>query len=79
MGIFERYGRLTHHFMGETVMKETKIESELNLNPSSRHFQCSDAIEISLFIEKEGLSFYEKAAKSVLDPLVKNMFLRFYI
>ena len=37
---------------------------------------CIDAIEISLLIEQEGLAFYEKAARNVLDPMVKNMFLR---
>jgi len=76
MGIFERYGRLTHHFMGKNAMKETKLESEVSKNPVSSSFQCVDAIEISMFIEKEGLSFYEKAAKRVLEPSVKNMFLR---
>ena len=35
-----------------------------------------DAIEISLFIEKEGLGFYEKAAKNVSDRRVKDIFLR---
>ena len=39
-------------------------------------FQCIDAIEISLFIEREGLGFYEKAAKNVFDSRVKDMFLR---
>jgi rubrerythrin len=39
-------------------------------------FQCADAIEISLFIEKEGLIFYEKATKNVSDPRVKDMFTR---
>ena len=38
--------------------------------------QCIDAIEISLFIEQEGLAFYEKAARNVLDSKVKHMFLR---
>ncbi len=57
-------------------MKETKLESEVSQNPKSSCFQCADAIEISIFIEKEGLSFYEKAAKSVLEPSVKKMFLR---
>ncbi len=38
--------------------------------------QCVDAVEISLIIEKEGLAFYEKAAKNVLDSRVKDMFLR---
>ena len=39
-------------------------------------FQCIDAIEISLFLEKEGLSFYEKAAKNVSDPRVRDIFMR---
>jgi len=38
--------------------------------------QCIDAIEISLSIEQEGLAFYEKAARNVLDSKVKLMFLR---
>ena len=57
-------------------MKENEIESELNKDSQSISFQCMDAIEISLFIEKEGLGFYEKAAKNVSDPRVKDMFLR---
>ena len=76
MGIFERYGRLTHHFMGETMIKETKVESEFFENPGLTSFKCADAIEISLFIEKEGLAFYEKAAKNVFEPNVKAIFLR---
>ncbi len=39
-------------------------------------FQCADAIEISLRIEKEGLLFYESAAKKVHDLRVRNMFSR---
>tara|TARA_B100000686_G_scaffold3496_1_gene3664 strand:+ start:791 stop:1264 length:474 start_codon:yes stop_codon:yes gene_type:complete len=38
--------------------------------------QCIDAIEISLSIEREGLAFYEKAAKNILDSKVKHIFLR---
>ena len=38
--------------------------------------QCIDAIEIILFIEKEGMGFYEKASRNVFDPKVRNMFLR---
>ena len=76
MGIFERYGRLPHHFMGETMIKETKVESEFFENPGLTSFKCADAIEISLFIEKEGLAFYEKAAKNVFEHKIKAMFLR---
>ena len=57
-------------------MKENEIESELNKDSQSISFQCMDAIEISLFIEKEGLGFYEKAAKNVSDRRVKDIFLR---
>ena len=28
-------------------------------------FQCVDAIEISLFVEKEGLFFYESVGKKI--------------
>ena len=51
-------------------------ESGLGDNSSTMSFQCIDAIAISLFIEKEGLSFYEKAVKNALEPKVKTMFLR---
>jgi rubrerythrin len=37
-------------------------------------FQCMDAIEISLFIEKEGLFFYESASKKIQNPQVREMF-----
>ena len=56
------------------MTKESKSESILDKQTVS--FQCVDAIEISLFIEKEGLGFYEKAAKNVSDPRVKDMFTR---
>ena len=54
------------------------INKEFGLENFSRpmSFQCVDAIEISLFIEKEGLSFYEQAAKDASDPRVRDMFLR---
>jgi rubrerythrin len=55
-------------------MKESRSESISGKQTVS--FQCIDAIEISLFIEKEGLGFYEKAAKNVADPRVKDMFSR---
>jgi rubrerythrin len=56
------------------MTKETKNESMPNKETLS--FKCVDAIEISLFIEKEGLGFYEKAVKNVSDPRVKEMFTR---
>ena len=58
------------------MVKESKLESEISKDSSGLSFQCIDAIEISLFIEKEGLGFYEKAAKNVLDSRVKDIFLR---
>ena len=51
-------------------------ESGLGHTSSTLSFQCVDAIEICLFIEREGLSFYEKAVKNALEPKVKTMFLR---
>jgi rubrerythrin len=39
-------------------------------------FQCVDAIEISLYIEKEGLFFYESAGKKVKDPNIREVFFR---
>ena len=57
-------------------MKEAPKESEVLKDFTSTSFQCVDALEISLFIEKEGLAFYEKAAKNVFDSRLKDMFLR---
>jgi len=48
-------------------MKQKQSEAEVNL-------QCIDAIEVSLFIEREGLRFYEKAAKRVKHPRVREIF-----
>ena len=56
------------------MTKESKSESIPGKQTES--FQCLDAIEISLYIEKEGQSFYEKAANNASDPRVKNMFKR---
>ena len=56
--------------------KATNKEPGLENYSRTMSFQCIDAIEISLFIEKEGLGFYEKAAKNVFDPRVRDMFLR---
>ena len=73
--IVKRYDRLLSPFIfGESMTKETKSESMPGKETVS--FQCVDAIEISLFIEKEGLGFYEKAVKNVSDPRVKDMFTR---
>lgn len=47
--------------------KETDKDSSVNLH-------CIDAIEISLFIEKQGLGFYERAAKNARNPEVKKIF-----
>lgn len=41
---------------------------------STNNLQCIDAIKVSLCIEKEGLGFYEKAAKRVKSQKVKDMF-----
>ena len=57
-------------------MEESKLESEMSKDSSSMSFQCIDAIEISLFIEKAGLCFYEKAANNVSNPRVRDIFLR---
>jgi rubrerythrin len=54
-------------------MENEKTEGE-NLGRAS--FQCMDAIEISLFIEKEGLFFYESAGKKIQNPQVREMFSR---
>ena len=40
----------------------------------SYSFQCSDALQVSMFIEKQGLLFYEKAAKKAEDPEVRKIF-----
>ena len=52
-------------------MEKEKAEVE---NRAS--FQCMDAIEISLFIEKEGLFFYESAGKKLQNSQVREMFTR---
>ena len=58
--------------MDKVINQESRVE---NYSGTSS-FQCIDAIEISLFIENEGLRFYEKAAKNVFDRRVRDMFLR---
>ena len=52
-------------------MEKRNPESEQPLKSS---FQCVDAIEISLFVEKEGLFFYESLGKKTKDPRVRQMF-----
>ncbi len=42
--------------------------------PSS--FQCIDALEVSLNIEKQGFLYYDNAAKSAVDPRVRDIFKR---
>ena len=54
-------------------MEKEKIERE-GLKRAS--FHCVDAIEISLFIEKEGLFFYESAGKKAQNPQVREIFSR---
>ena len=41
---------------------------------STISFHCIDAIAVSLCIEKQGLNYYEKAAKKAKDPRVQKMF-----
>ena len=52
-------------------MEKSNPESEQMIRAS---FQCVDAIEISLFVEKEGLFFYESLGKKTKDPRVRQMF-----
>ena len=43
-------------------------------NKSSVNFQCNDVIELCLSIEKEGMVYYEKAAKFTQNPKVQEIF-----
>ena len=54
-------------------MEKEKTERE---GLSRASFQCVDAIEISLFIEKEGLFFYESVGKKIQNSQVREMFSR---
>ena len=47
-----------------------------NAKQTSGSFQCIDALEVSLIIEKQGFIFYDKAAKNATDPRVRAMFSR---
>ncbi len=51
-----------------SVMAKNKTSAEV---PS---LQCVDALKMSLCIEKEGLIYYEKAARRAVDPRVKEVF-----
>jgi len=53
------------------VKRKTEVLAENTVS-----FQCVDAIEVSLYIEKEGLLFYESVGKKIQDPLVQKVFLR---
>jgi rubrerythrin len=56
-------------------MNKGKPEAS-ELGSKSLSFQCTDAIEISLNIEKQGLLFYESVAKKIQNPKVKKVFTR---
>ena len=43
---------------------------------TSVNFQCHDAMDLCLSIEKEGIAYYEKAAKLARDQKVKKIFSR---
>ena len=47
-----------------------------NAKATSNSFLCIDALEVSLSIEKQGFIFYDKAAKSAIDPRVRAIFSR---
>ena len=49
---------------------------EPDAKATSNSFQCIDALEVSLSIEKQGFIFYDKAAKSATDPRVRAIFSR---
>jgi len=47
-----------------------------NTDKPSPSLQCADAIEISLYIERKGIKFYERALESASAPRVKEIFTR---
>ena len=49
---------------------------EPNAKATSNSFRCIDALEVSLSIEKQGFIFYDKAARSAVDPRVRAIFSR---
>ncbi len=44
--------------------------------PSEINFQCGDAIQVCIAIEREGISFYEQAIKKASDSRTKEVFRR---
>ena len=38
------------------------------------NFQCSDALQVCMAIEREGISFYEQTAKKISNPQVQEVF-----
>jgi rubrerythrin len=65
---------LTSTFKSSEVCMEKEKTGDEGMSRAS--FQCMDAIEVSLFIEKEGLFFYESAGKKIQSPQVREMFSR---
>ncbi len=51
-------------------------DSKSNISPSEINFQCGDAIQVCIAIEREGISFYEQAIKKAKDSRVKDVFRR---
>ena len=47
-----------------------------NIKTIRSSFRCCDALEVSLSIEKQGLLFYDTAAKSATNPRVQAVFSR---
>lgn len=47
-----------------------------NAKATSNSFQCIDALEVSLNIEKQGFLFYDQAARSAVNPRVRAIFSR---
>jgi hypothetical protein len=62
----EYYRLLASFNFGESMTEESKSESISGKQTVS--FQSVDAIEISLFIEKEGLGFMRRPQKMFLTP-----------
>jgi len=50
------------------------MESDSKDLPGS--FQCIDALEVSLNIEKQGFLYYDNVVKSAVDPRVRDIFKR---
>jgi rubrerythrin len=61
------------YYEGDMEKRKSEI-SQGSPEPTKVSFQCVDAIEISLHIEKEGLFFYESAGKKIQNPEVRDMF-----